>query len=110
MTKEEILLMKPGAELNSKIAEEIMGHVVVDDKMLGPVERFLSGGESVWGPPQPYSEDRSVAEAVVQKMLELGYEDAVYWSGFGEGQYTEAEAICKAALLANGGGKVDCVQ
>lgn len=110
MTKEEILVMKPGIDLNAKVAEEIMGHVVVEDKMLGLVERLLDDGQSAWGPPQPYSEDRSVAEAVVQRMLELGYEDAPYWSGFGQGQYTEAEAICKAALLANSGGKEQCVQ
>ena len=33
-------------------------------------------------------------------MIELGYEDAIYWADFGEGKYKEAEAICKAALLA----------
>lgn len=110
MTKEEILVMKPGAELDAKIAEEIMGHVVVQDKTLGPLERFDDAGQSAWGPPEPYSENRVTAESVVQKMLELGYEDAVYWSGFGQGQYTEAEAICKAALLAKSGGKAECVQ
>ncbi len=110
MTRDEILVMKPGAALNAKIAEEIMGHVVVQDATLGEMERFLDDGESAWGPPQPYSEDRVVAESVVQKMLDLGYEDAVYWSSFGQGKYTEPEAICKAALLANAGGKVDCVQ
>jgi hypothetical protein len=108
MTKEEILLMKPGIELNAKIAEEIMGKVVVQDKMLGPMERLLHDGESVWGPPQPYSEDLIAAEQVVDKMLDLGYEDAVHWSRFGDGRYTEAEAICKAALLAILGGKVEC--
>lgn len=111
MTKEEILQMKPGEELNRKIAEQVMGHVVVEDAFLGPVERLLdNSGQSAWGSPQPYSEDRATAELVVQRMLDLGYEDAAYWSGFGEGHYTEAEAICKAALLANASGKVDCVQ
>ena len=41
---------------------------------------------------------------------DLGYQDAVYWSRFGQGQYTEAEAICKAALLSNLSGKAECTQ
>lgn len=104
MTEGDILMMAPGVELNARIAEEIMGHVIVRDKMFGPMERLVCEGRSVWGMPQAYSEDPEAAEMVVNKMLELGFSDAVYWSGFGQGRYTKAEAICKAALLAKLGG------
>lgn len=102
MTEEEILAMKPGVELNAKVAEGIMGHEVVRDGLFGYLERLVSpeDGKPIWSSPQPYSEDISVAELVVDKMVEKGYEDAIYWADFGEGIYTEAEAICKAALSA----------
>jgi hypothetical protein len=100
--REEILAMKPGTELNRKVAEEIMGYEVVRDYLLGYVERLIDpqDGSSVWCPLCPYSEDRSVAESVIDKMIQLGYDDAIYWADFGDGVYTEAEAICKAARLA----------
>ncbi|MFC1925895.1 hypothetical protein ACFLW2_04275 [Chloroflexota bacterium] len=101
MTKEEILAMKPGLELNIKIAEEIIGHQVVEDDIFGHVERWTDEeNESVWDALHPYSEDLAVAEVVVKKMIELGHDDAIYWADFGCGIYTEPEAICKAALLA----------
>lgn len=102
MTENEILAMKPGSELNAQVAEKIMGHVIAEDELLGYVERLVNpeGGDSIWSPLKRYSEDISVAELVVDKMVELGHEDAVCWADFGGGKYTEAEAICKAALLA----------
>ena len=101
MTKEEIMAMSPGLELNIKVAEEIIGHQVVKDDTFGYVERWTDkDNESVWDMLQPYSEDISVAEVVVKKMIELGHDDAVCWADFGGGIYTEAEAICKAALIA----------
>ena len=100
MTKEEILAMKPGQELNAKVAEYVMGHEVLRDATMGYMERSLVDGESVWGLPEPYSEDISAAELVVEKMIEIGYGDAISSADCGEGRYTEAEAICKAALLA----------
>ena len=95
MTREEILAMEPGSELNIKVAEEVMGYVVAEDKTFGYMERVVSpDGSSIWGLMQPYSEDVSSAELVVDRMLELGHDGAIYWADFG------AEAICKAALLA----------
>lgn len=101
MTEEEILAMGPGLELNIKVAEEIMGSSVTKDDIFGYVERYTDEeGKSVWDTLHAYSEDISVAESVVKKMLNLGYDDAIYWAALGCGVYTEPEAICKAALLA----------
>ena len=102
MTQEEILAMQPGSELNMKVAEQVMGHAIVKDQLFGYMERMINpkDGSSVWCSVQPYSEDISVAESVVDKMVEMGHEDAIYWADFAEGKYTEAEAICKSALLA----------
>jgi len=101
MTPEEILAMQPGSELNMKVAEKVMGHIVVNDETFGNMERWdTKDGGGVWDLIDYYSEDISVAALVVDKMIEMGYEDAIYWVDFGEGKYTDAEAICKAALLA----------
>jgi hypothetical protein len=101
MTEEEILAMRPGVELNKLVAEKIMGHKVIKDAIMGYTERLVSGdGSSVWSDLDSYSEDESKAMLVAERMLEKGYEDAKYWADFGDGKYTEAEAICKAALLA----------
>jgi hypothetical protein len=118
MTKEEILAMKPGSELNIAVAERIMGHIVKKDEIMGYMERTTNPktkedncdccsscsspqeGDSIWGFVEPYSEDISVAKQVIDKMTDIGYEDAKSWPDFGDGKYTEAEAICKAALLA----------
>ncbi len=100
MTKEEILALSPGVELNAKVAKEIMGHLVVNDALLGPMVRLVDeDGSTIWHLPQPYSQDISVARLVVRRMVEFGCDDARYFAGFGGGIYTEAEAICKAALL-----------
>jgi hypothetical protein len=118
MKLEEILEMKPGIELNIKVAEKVMGNIVVNDKILGYVERKngpqteddnptscrtccgSKGGGPVWGPVEGYSEGISSAMLVVSRMIDSGYQDAINWNNFGGGKYTEAEAICKAALLA----------
>jgi hypothetical protein len=101
MTQDEILAMKPGRELNSKVAAEIIGHLVVRDEVLGDLEGLLDeDGSYIWNDLQPYSEDLEMADFVVDAMLRLGFEDAVCWADFGDGAFTEAEAICKAALLA----------
>jgi hypothetical protein len=113
MKRDEILAMQPGNDLNMQVAQKIMGHVISKDDVLGYMERTLSTksdkegccsilkeGDSIWGPVQPYSEDVSVAELVVNSMMELGYKEATQWKDFGGGKYTGAEAICKMALLA----------
>ena len=101
MKREEILAMQPGNKLNMKVAEKVMGHKVVKDQMWGYVEGLVSSdGSNIWSKVEPYSEDISAAELVVNRMIEIGYKDAINWSDFGNGKYTKAEAICKAALLA----------
>ena len=101
MTQEEIMAMKPGVEMNAKVAEKVMGHVVSRDETFGYMERVIDeDGHSVWAVLQPYSEDISATELVVDRMIALGYDDAIYWADFGGGIYTEPEAICKAAVLA----------
>lgn len=101
MTREEILAMKPGAELNKKVAEEIIGHEVVEDSTFGYMERYTDEDNStVWDMVQDYSEDMEAAELVVNRMMQLGHYDVVCWADFGGGIYTEPEAICKASLIA----------
>ena len=41
MTREEILAMQPCSELNMKVAEEVMGHTIIKDKVLGAMERTI---------------------------------------------------------------------
>jgi hypothetical protein len=100
MTKEEILAMKPGRELNIVVAEVVMKHKVTVDEILGDMERPVDeDGSSVWDNLRPYSEDTSAAQLVVERMITLGHSDAVSWEHYGNGIYTQAEAICKRALL-----------
>jgi hypothetical protein len=102
MTENEILEMKPGIELNMKVAKEVMGHRVIKDENLGYMERFISKRDknSVFGLVQPYSEDASIAAQVIDRMIEKGYQEAPSWADFGGGAFTEPEAISKAALCA----------
>ena len=99
MSKAEIRAMKPGPELNRKVAEEVMDHIVVEDPTFDYMERFVIDGKSFWGNVQPYSEDMTAVRSVIQRMIELGYRDVTSWEDFGEGRYTRPEAICKKALL-----------
>ena len=103
MTKERILAMQPGMEMNIQVAEKVMGQVIIKDETFGYLERVVDPGDGsfVWAPVQPYSEDNTTAELVVDKMINKGYQEATHWADFGEGKYTRAEAICKAALLAS---------
>ena len=109
MTEEEILAMKPGRELNLKVAKKVMRHEVITDEIFGDMERYTDkDGSSIYGALQPYSEDISTAQLVVKLMIDLGHGDAIFWEHYGNGIYTQAEAICKVALLtilASGDGK-----
>ena len=113
MTKEEILSLKAGRELNIKIAEEVMGHKFVQDETLGDMENH---GQSVYGLLQPYSEDIAAAWLVLEKLkshhprIEFNSYNERWEASFSapdaEFTYpvasasTAPEAICKAALLA----------
>lgn len=100
MKLEEIRAMQPGGELSYYVAKDVMGQQVCSDEIFGYLEitRDPIDGSPIWVPIQPYSEVRSVAQSVVDKMVQMGNTDALYWAKFGGGKYTEAEAICKAAL------------
>jgi len=88
------MTMKSGKELNVRVAEEIMGHDVVMDEIFGNLERYIDeDGNSVYCSLRPYSEDILAAKIAVNKMIELGYGEAVFWK-----DDTRPEVICKAAL------------
>jgi len=100
MIKEEILTMKTGRELNIAVAEVVMKHKVVVDEIFGDMEKPIDEDDnSVWDTLPLYSEDMSAAQLVVKRMITLGHSDAVFWEHYGNGIYTQAEAICKRALL-----------
>ena len=99
VSREEILAMQPGRELNIIVAKYVLGHEVVTDKALGELERLESDDGSIWDIPLCYSEDNEAAQKVVCAMMDRGYLDAPKWDQFGDGAYTPAEAICKQALL-----------
>ena len=108
MTRDEILAMEPGRELDTKIEIEVFG--------LKPSK--TTPGWVVEGvrarPPRPFSTDIAAAWEVVEKMSEqwpqyqlAKIEDgwSVMWGFDGYGWQeatgkTAPEAICKAALLA----------
>ena len=124
MTKEEILVMKVGRELNIRIAEDVMGCKFAQDKFFGNMQGCIdSQGNIAWSPLEPHSQDRSIAQQVVDKLknnyntrAEFNYhtenwdaESSKLETGFSFGMVSALdapEAIRKAALLAilEGGG------
>lgn len=113
MTKEEILSLKAGKELNIKIAEAVMRKSYAQDETFGDME---IDSERVYNTLQPYSEDISAAWLVMEKMK--GYNPRIAFDthsqkweaafSLREADFTcpvvladtAPEAICKAALLA----------
>jgi len=95
-TKEEILAMKPGRELNIRVAEEIIGHNVIEDEIFGDMEVSRDDkGNSVYQPLRRYSEDISEAQIVVNKMIKTERNEALLWAND-----SRPEVICKAALVS----------
>ena len=96
MTRDEILLMKAGRNLNICVSEEIMGTKVVHDEIFGDMEiHDTDQGEHFYGPLTPYSEDLSSAQLVILRMANLGYPEVGLWE-----DEKRPEVICRAALLA----------
>lgn len=113
MTKEEILSLKAGKELNIKVAEAVMKKKYTEDETFGDME---INNERVYGHLQPYSEDISAAWQVIERMK--GYNPRIAFDihsqkweatfNICEANFscpvvlavTAPEAICKAALLA----------
>jgi len=126
VTKEEILAMKVGKELNIRVAEDVMECKFIEDKILGDTEsckllesetKVSSLAGNYYGPLRHYSEDNSVAQEVVNKLKdncdarvefnyhtenwEAEFSDLETGLSFGTVSALDApEAICKAALLA----------
>ena len=126
MTKEEILAMEVGRELNIRVAEDVMECKFIEDKILGDTEscKLLESETKVpslagnyYGPLRHYSQDNSVAQEVVNKLKnncdarvefnyhtgnwEAEFSDLESGLSFGTVSALDApEAICKAALLA----------
>ena len=125
MTREEILAMKAGRELNIRVAEDVMGFEFSEDEIFGDTESYkLSrrrtplarfAGNQIYGPLRHYSEDMSAAQRVVDKLkkynvrLEFNHhtENWEAWFSHRKADFsypiasavTIPEAICKAALL-----------
>ena len=126
MTKEEILAMKAGRELNIIVAEDVMGGKFMVDEIFGDtVSRchdflYKTKGYCIekpfFGPLRHYSEDMAAAQEVIDKLklhnmrVQLNHYTEKWeaeFSKLGAGfSYpvawadTVPEAICKAALLA----------
>ena len=100
MTREEILAMKPGKELNMKVAEVVMGRKVTSDEIFGDMETYVDDdGRSTYEPLQLYSEDVSAAQLVVERMIKLGQGDTIFLEHYGNGIFPPPDAICRMALL-----------
>ena len=100
MTKEEILALKPGRDLNMAVAKHIFEHDVTEDEIFGDMEGHMDlDGSTVWDNLSPYSEDMTSTLQVAEKMISLGHDDIDCWGEYGGGSYTPTEAICKRALL-----------
>lgn len=99
-TSEIVLDLGCGRELNILVAKYIMGHEVVSDQIMGEVEGIKDADDgTIWSSVRQYSEDMADANAIVDRMVEEGYLDALTWHTYGSGKYTPAEAICKRAFL-----------
>jgi len=114
MTRDEIMAMEAGREMDALVAEKVMGW---------ELRTFKSNGVDFWHIPgtvrceldaPKFSTDIGAAWEVVEKMigemwnLSLEYQSAVYWCEFGktcvpgDGEIADTAplAICRAALLA----------
>jgi len=127
MTKEEILNMEPGLELDRLVAEWVMGwkEEHIEDDRWHINANFWCRGNEIGPQVQKWSPSTDIAAAmkVVQKLLEKGFRVSMYspWKGQSnssaipewtvyilgnQGFHTEADgrtlplAICRAALLA----------
>ena len=113
MTKDEILALPAGRELNIRVAEDVMGRRFAQDEIFGDMENLDNG---VYGYLQLYSEDISAAWQVVEKLK--GYHPRIEFNIYSQkweatfsareadfsypavSANTAPEAISKSALLA----------
>lgn len=89
MTKEEILAMEAGKELDTLVAQKVMGHPMPDFIPEDALDLYLAGapihydswtcvcyydeGDVPKWVPDPYSGDISAAWQVVEKLIKKGY-------------------------------------
>jgi len=120
MTRDEILTMEAGREMDALVAEKVMGHTVGRDATLETFyPQYTTTVETSEGFTilAHYSTDISAAWRIVEKFksdARIGISMADYTNGgycftfFGPGNFDEYEcdaptaplAICRAALLA----------
>jgi hypothetical protein len=110
LTREQVLALKPGNELDLIVAIEVMGHEAGEFK-----DGWIKLGPKFEGCPKRYSTDISAAWEVFKWLVKM-HEDATIaypwnvsadydpmrettWKIHAEGK-SVPEAICKAALLA----------
>ena len=78
MTKEEILAMKAGRELNIRVVEDVMGGKFIEDEIFGDTEKraldllYGVGAHCLeapfFGPLRRYSENMSAAQDVIDRL------------------------------------------
>jgi len=109
MTKEEILAMEPGPELDALVAERVMGHPMPDFIPEDALDLYLAGapihydswtcvcrydeGDIPKWVPDPYSTDISAAWPVIEKVMEQKHchcKIDVYPDGLGNVKFTKA--------------------
>lgn len=114
MTRDEVLAMKPGRELDALVAEKVMGWQIFGDEGVHPRHKDLFDKTPHWSMLREYpcySEKIAAAWEVVGKINDCLHlkEHGVkgVWEVFFCGYHgsivsadTAPEAICKAALLA----------
>ncbi len=109
MTRDEILAMKPGRELDALVAERVLGYKVVD--VLPQGITYMAGKRKRWIKNPNYSTGVAAAWEAVEEMNdclhlrehgEEGRWEANFCGYPGSRAHgaTAPEAICKAALLA----------
>ena len=112
MTKEEILAMRPGKELNIRVAEDVMGAEFIRDEIWGDMEKYAS---RMYDSLQAYSENISAAWQVTEMLksynprIEFNPYSQKWEAAFSDPEAnfsyplvtaaTAPEAICKATLL-----------
>ena len=67
MTKEEIMAMEAGRDLDVRVAEDVMGCKFVRDEIFGDIQIYDNG---MWLALPPYSEDKSAALPVLERLKE----------------------------------------
>ena len=113
LTREEILAMEPGRELDALVADKVIGMDLVEDTQLQLPRYYLPEYDRTIHRDVPlYSSDISAAWEVLEYMQDSGWSWDMKMNNLakevevriGRGQAVSKsvpEAICKSALIAN---------